>query len=293
MEKVLIIKTGAAGDVVRTTSLLNVLNADIYWVADPKNMPLLPEQEGLTVLALGNAMDFIKRIAFDVVISLEEDISCARLAAETTTKDLTGIYLKDGRIDYTDDSAHWFDMSRVSRFGLKTANQLKWSNRYSYQHHIFRMTGKEFNGEPYLIYRDSSIHMQPRLTGVESRTGAQWPDKQWWGYDDLCLRLTKSDFEVKRFRQYEEVRDYLREIDTCSHIVSGDSLAMHVALAYNKSCTAIFNCTSPWEIHDYGLLNKVVSPLLEKYFYVSTYDPESVNSVSLDDVMNTLPVIVE
>jgi len=36
MQNILIIKTGAAGDVVRTTSLLNILKGNIYWIVDEK-----------------------------------------------------------------------------------------------------------------------------------------------------------------------------------------------------------------------------------------------------------------
>ena len=54
MEKILIIKTGAAGDVLRTTSLLRALpNYEITWVVGEANKELL---EG----ALEN--EFIKKI---------------------------------------------------------------------------------------------------------------------------------------------------------------------------------------------------------------------------------------
>ena len=42
---------------------------------------------------------------------------------------------------------------------------------------------------------------------------------------------------------------------------------MHLALGLKKPSVAFFTCTPPWEIEDYGRMTKVVSPLLEKYFY--------------------------
>ena len=68
-------------------------------------------------------------------------------------------------------------------------------------------------------------------------------------------------------------------------MVSGDTLAMHVALAYKKTCTTIFNCTSPQEIYDYGLMKKIVSPLLDEYFYSSSYDTEVIKSLTVDEVI--------
>jgi hypothetical protein len=46
----------------------------------------------------------------------------------------------------------------------------------------------------------------------------------------------------------------------------------------------LFNCTSPWEIYGYGLQNKIVSPLLEKYFYQRGYDQAAVRAINLSEV---------
>ena len=39
--KTLIIKRGATGDVVRTTTLLHILSGEIYWITDENNSTLL------------------------------------------------------------------------------------------------------------------------------------------------------------------------------------------------------------------------------------------------------------
>lgn len=291
MEKILIIKTGAAGDVVRTTSLLNVLQGDIYWITSAGSKALFPDNiASLSTLTIDEAFQSLKNISFSQIISLEEDHDCARLASEISTKDITGIYLDNNRINYTDNSAYWFDMSRVSKLGLAKANELKSENSLSYQECIFNMIGKKFNGEPYYIFSDNTVKTSNKLIGIEKRTGWQWPDKQWWGYDALIRKLEEGGYPVKVLEQRNNIRDYLKDIAGCSHIVSGDTLAMHIALAYGKTCTAIFNCTSPQEIYDYGLLNKVVSPLVNKYFYSSSNDREVIESVSLEEVYKTLPV---
>ena len=51
MQKTLIIKTGAAGDVVRTTVLLNSLSGPITWVTDKKYTALLPVRHAALVLS--------------------------------------------------------------------------------------------------------------------------------------------------------------------------------------------------------------------------------------------------
>jgi heptosyltransferase-2 len=290
MENILIIKTGAAGDVVRTTSLLNALKGNIYWVTGNKSRTILPDDmQGLTLLTIEDAFQSLKDIEFTRVISLEEDVVCARLASEKGKKEITGIYLHNDAIGYTDSSAYWFDMSRVSKFGIEKANKLKAENSLSYQDCLFKMIGKKFNAEPYRIYSGSNQKSTGKLIGIEKRAGEVWPDKQWWGYHELASKLKGEGYPVKLFEQRDNIRDYLDDIAGCSHIVSGDTLAMHIALAYQKTCTAIFNCTSPQEIYDYGLLRKAVSPLLDQYFYASSYDREVIESVSLDEVYNTIP----
>jgi len=84
MRDILIIKTGAAGDVVRTTTLLSALDGAITWIIDPKNAPLLPENiPSLQIIGkaeVGNG-DFFDR-SFNLVLSLEEDRECAAIASK-------------------------------------------------------------------------------------------------------------------------------------------------------------------------------------------------------------------
>jgi heptosyltransferase II len=59
---------------------------------------------------------------------------------------------------------------------------------------------------------------------------------------------------------------------------------MHVAMAYHIPSIAIFNCTSPAEIHDYGTLKKVISPLLPQAFYKTSFSQEVIDSISTEEV---------
>jgi heptosyltransferase-2 len=291
MQNTLIIKTAAAGDVVRTTTLLNVFEGTIYWVTSPQCKALLPlDTPGLNVLTIEEAAHTLKDQHFTRLISLEEDRDCAALASLMKAKQLTGVYLSNEKMSYTDDSAHWFDMSRISKFGLQKANELKAANQLSYQDCIFKMIGEQFNRQPYRIYSNNTVKHTGKIIGIEKRSGHTWPDKRWWGYDKLIERLRQEGKNMKVFEQRDNIGDYLDDIAGCSHIVSGDTLAMHIAMAYNKTCTAIFNCTSPAEIYDYGLLKKVVSPVLNKYFYSTREDKEAIESVSVEEVYSTLPI---
>jgi hypothetical protein len=59
---------------------------------------------------------------------------------------------------------------------------------------------------------------------------------------------------------------------------------MHFALGTNVRTVSIFTCTSPWEICDYGILTKLISPLLGEFFYKRNFDPRATTAISLDEV---------
>jgi heptosyltransferase-2 len=286
MQKTLIIKQAAAGDVVRTTSILNVLEGKVYWVVNAENAPLFSDiGPGLELITNADtALATLSKERFNLVVSLEEQMNCAQLASSISAQKLTGVYLQGDRLTYTDDAADWFDMSLISKKGQQNANELKLKNSLSFQHILFKMVGRKFANHPPIIYRDETLEKVPGLIGIDSRVGETWPNKRWTGYDELILLLKSDGYTIKLFGYKENVREYLDEIATCSCIISGDSLPMHVAIAYEIPSIAIFNCTPPNEIHGYGLLRKIVSPLLHQNLYSRIYSEEVVRSVSVMEV---------
>ena len=63
---------------------------------------------------------------------------------------------------------------------------------------------------------------------------------------------------------------------------------MHLALGSGVRCVSIFTCTSPWEIYGYGLQEKIVSPLLEKFFYKRDYDQSATAAISVEQAMDAV-----
>jgi heptosyltransferase II len=286
MNKILLIKTGAAGDVVRTTTLLSVLSGKITWVIDSRYRDLLPKQHPslARIIDLEHASEQLAGEAFDLVLSLEEEGSCAALATTVPAKKLTGITQTNGGLTYTPDAACWFDMSLISTKGKEAANEIKKYNQLSFQHLLFQLAGYTFNGEPYCIYQHQKIEPVNRVVGIETRSGSRWPNKAWSGYPALAELLKKDGYTIKLLEQKKSLKEYLDDIAGCSFLISGDTLAMHVALAYKIPSIAIFNCTSPAEIYDYGIAHKIVSPLLLQSFYSREYSTEVVESISPETV---------
>lgn len=283
--RILVIKTGAAGDVVRTTVLLNALPCRITWVIDPRYQGILPEHHPHLekIVTLPNALQELSGLHFDLTLSLEEDPFCAQLAVTIPTSKLTGIYITEEGLQYTPD-AGWFDMGLCSKHGLTMANGLKKQNEFPFQHWLLQMLNLPFQGEEYCIYKDPARSSQERVVGIETKVGERWPNKAWAGYPALIRQLESEGYHCKTFSHQHNIRAYLDEIASCSFLISGDTLSMHVAMAYKIPCIAIFNCTSPSEIFDYGVLQKAVSPLLHQFYYSQEFSPAAIESVTVETV---------
>jgi len=119
---------------------------------------------------------------------------------------------------------------------------------------------------------------------ISSSAGPVWPMKQWAYYNELKNQLEAQGLKVNILEGRPTLLEHLADVQGHRCLVSGDSLPMHLALGSGVRCVSIFTCTSPWEIHGYGLQEKVVSPLLEKFFYKRGYDRTATTTISVERV---------
>lgn len=267
----LIIKLGAMGDVLRTTTILNVLEGPVTWVTRPASVPLLENNPRLAEIVPFDAASRIQGRHFDVVACLDDEPEACRLLETVTWRHRIGAYLHDGNVRYGASAAPWYDMGLVSSFGKERADELKRLNHRSYQDFLFAMFGLRFTGEEYVIgVAPRDVHT-PRI-GIETRADPRWQLKRWGRYPQLCERLRADGFDVFLFEQRQDVRDFVADVNSCRYVVTGDTLTMHVAIALRKPTIAVFGPTSAPEIHDYGRVTKIVSPIDCICCYLRTCD---------------------
>ena len=291
-KKILVLKVGALGDVVRTTPLLTVLEGKVTWITSEAAAPLLAGNPLIDRLYCNDhPQDSLFDDQFDLVINLEDELSAATLASKVKTKSLIGAYVDGDRVAYTESAADWFDMSLISRFGKKKADELKMNNRKTYQDFIFSMVGRHFQAEEYVLKMPLNKGAVPNLVGLEARAGDVWPMKRWNKFEVLTHLLERAGFKVKIFEQREQLRDYVDDINECECIVCGDTLAMHLGLALRKRVVAIFTCTSPHEIYDYQRMIKIVSPIWKEYFYRRDFEPAPAEAISVESVFDAVKAI--
>jgi ADP-heptose:LPS heptosyltransferase len=108
--------------------------------------------------------------------------------------------------------------------------------------------------------------------------------KQWAYYGELIRRLKDKGLIVNVLPKRSSLLEHLADVRNHCCLVGGDSLPMHLALGTGTQCVTLFTCTSPWEIYDYGIQTKVVSPLLEEFFYKRGYDKRATTAINVDEV---------
>jgi ADP-heptose:LPS heptosyltransferase len=285
--KILIIKLNATGDVVRTTPLLHCLQGEITWVTAPNNVVLLDRlRENLRCVSWENR-DVARDSDYDLVINLEDDPATALFVKEIRHKQLFGAYMNGANeLGYTKDSHRWFDLSLISAYGKEKADQLKLQNRHTYQELIFEGLGFRFTGQKYFLPGPLPTDLAGDIA-IAPVAGAVWPMKNWAFYDQLQRELEREGFTVNVLPKRQSLLEHLNDVQNHRCLVGGDSLPMHFALGTNTRCVSIFNCTSPWEIYDYGLQRKIVSPLLADFFYQRGFEARATTAISLEEVFDT------
>jgi hypothetical protein len=287
MASVLIIKLNATGDVVRTTTLLRRLSGQITWITAAPNDQLLPPRASVRCFEWAEREQARDR-DYDLVVNLEDEVATAEFVRDVRYARLFGAYLADGgTIAYTDDSHQWFDLSLISRYGRTRADELKLQNRRTYQELIFDGLGFDFSGEPYVLPRPARTPLAGDVA-IAPVAGPVWPMKGWAYYDELQAELESAGLTVNVLPRRQTLLEHMGDVANHRCLVSGDSLPMHFALGTGTPCVTLFNCTSPWEIYDYGVQTKLVSPVLDRFFYKRDFDPAATTAIRLDDVFTAV-----
>ena len=280
----LIVKVGATGDVVRTTPLLSRLKGQVTWLTTSKNTVLL---EGLNCDLRCFSWEERERALdahYDLCINLEDTLDVAQFLKTVRCGEIFGAYVdSDGSLRYTANSERWFDLSLISAYGKMRADKLKFQNRQTYQELVFEGLGFRFAGETYLLPEPIETGLSGDVA-IAADAGPIWPMKKWTYYDELKQRLENHGLTVNVLPQRASLLQHLSDVRNHCCLIGGDSLPMHFALGTGKRCVTLFTCTSPWEIYGYGLQRKIVSPLLEEFFYKRGYDKRATTAITMDEV---------
>ena len=325
-ERVLMIKLDAMGDVLRTTALLPPLverhpHAAITWITRKEARPLLEHNPYITeILDYGHdALLQLHVRTFDRVINLDAGKTSAALASTANGKTKDGFVLDPkGFVQPTNDAAKvWLEMGifdDLKRQGTRTyqdmmADIIGLSGRP--HRYVLSLTDEEReDGRANL--RNLGVDFSRPVIGLNTGAGRRWQLKQWReeGYLELINRLAKKrgvqfvllggPEERSRHQRLiaragvplidagcdNPVRHFASLVGACNMIITGDTLAMHLALALGRRTIVLFGPTSAAEIELYGLGERVVPKMdcLSCYKPTCNFTPNCMDLISTDMV---------
>ena len=287
--KTLIIKLGALGDVVRTTVLLRELPGKIYWLTKKNAADLLHSTKITQHFFIENSSDIRKlgKMQFDLILSLDEERATLKILNGLKTKRRIGAFLDTkNKVDYTPEANILYRMSKISKLGKKKADLLKKQNGKTISEILFNMLGKKFGAQEY------DLNTMPKAAkgtiGLINISTGIWPNKYWYGYEKLRDLLKEDGYEVNFLGMRNTLKEHIDDINNCAIIVCGDTLGMHIALALKKKVIALFNCTPPNEIYDYGRMVKIISPIWKKHFFSKTFSVEAIRAIPVSKVLQAV-----
>ena len=194
--KILIIKLGALGDVLRTTSLLKGIKqkykeSEIYWVTKKESINLLKNNHLIykSVISDSDYPINLKNIHFDIVINLDEDMAACNITKNVTKDKIIGFFLdKKNNILCTETAKEWYDMGLLGKH--PDNDILKKKNKKTYQQlmaEILEISSENneiiFNLNKNQIQfasdfkRRYNISENDLVIGLNTGSGERWPSK--------------------------------------------------------------------------------------------------------------------
>lgn len=179
-KRILIIKLGAIGDVIRTMPLMSKLkevypDAEISWLTYFTDVvPKLVDH--ILKFELKNVLPLLAT-HFDILYNLDKDKEACALAKMIDADVKKGFTLKDGKcVPIDKDAEHkWLT-------GL--FDDVNRANTKSYPQEVFEICGFQFNGEKYILNRPKGsfawrINEPQPLIGLNTGGGDRWTTRLW------------------------------------------------------------------------------------------------------------------
>ncbi|MCB1597521.1 MAG: glycosyltransferase family 9 protein [Gammaproteobacteria bacterium] len=282
--RILIIKLGAMGDVIRTTPLITRFRslyprARITWVTMFPD--ILPKSQVDEILRLGlEAMLYVSNTDWDIAINLDKEKEAAALLKGVNAREKFGFILKDGVTQPVNQLAeHKF------RTGLFDDDSK--ANTRSYCTEIFEICGLEYRGEPYLLDRPADaadawdIPADRAVVGLNTGCGDRWTTRLWSPENWVALAkglVDRGYYPVLLGGTQEHERNlaiqaasgacypgcfplprFISLMDRCELVVTQVTMALHLGLGLGKKVVLMNNIFNPHEF-DLGSNGTIVQP---------------------------------
>jgi len=276
-KRILIIKLGAIGDVIRTTPLIRKIRqeypqAKITWLTHTP--AILPKHAVDEILKFDlPALIYLQHTSFDLLYNLDKDKEACALHDSVRANEKYGYTLEHGVA---------FPANHLANHKYLTGifDDISLKNTKSYVEEIFEICGWEFNGEDYIFdnhedkdYEWPFDHQKP-LVGLNTGCGDRWTTRLWSEQKWLALikLLQEQNFQVvllggeqeharnqslssqtdATYLGYFKLEQFINLMHQMDVIVTQVTMAMHIAIALGKKMVLMNNIFNPHEFELYG-----------------------------------------
>lgn len=291
LNRILIVKLGAAGDVLRTTALLPAIreqysNAHITWICGSGSFALVEHNPLIDrpLMMVEESLLLIKQERFDIVFNFDLDPSATALASVVDATERFGYGRKANGAVYafTPAAEEWLQMSLWDDF--------KKQNTRTYQSHMYQVAHLPDSDHPVMtpllpayqvvadqFAQENELHLSKKVIGLNVGAGHRWQHKKWTveGFASLAKRLYEEEHctililygpeDALRAREVMDalvvpyidgqaranVLEFFAILNLCDVVVTGDTLALHAALGLGKKVICLVGPTSASELEMY------------------------------------------
>ena len=335
--KILIVKLGALGDVLRTTPVLTGLrrrhpDAHITWVVDRRCREVLERNRLIDRLLdySPESLSAVQNLRFDLAVNLDkEEEALETISSASADKKMGFGRSKDGRLCPLDASSEY-------AYRLGVDDELKFRlNQKTYQEICFEQLGLSFQKEEYVFELDrksevfalgvlKKLGMDPgdktrQTIGLNTGAGNRFAGKKLplptlvslaeRFHDELGAAVILLGGEDERERNgriqaqahgkaidtgSHSIRRFAAIVKNCDAIVTGDTTAMHIAIAVKTPVAVYFGSTCAAEIELYGRGRKLVSelPCAPCYKKICPIQEKCMTDMSADELFSATKALL-
>jgi heptosyltransferase-2 len=280
--KILIIKLGALGDVIRSTPLIERFRKEypsshITWLT--LSPEILPKDNIDEILKLDLISIFnIENSQYDIAVNLDKDKEACILLKNVSATNKFG---------YTWGNGHIAPATEKAEHKLLTGyfDDLSKSNTKNYIQEIFEICHFEFNGEDYQINLNQTLsaswneklnHLTEgkKIVGLNTGCGPRWNTRLWkdeyWmetaiqlknqGYFPMFLGGELEHEKNQRLSQqanafypgHFSLEEFIALTNSCDTIITQVTMMMHIATSLKKKMVLMNTIFNPYEFELYG-----------------------------------------
>ncbi len=286
-QRILLIKLGAIGDVIRTTPLLRRLRQEypgcfITWLTlTPAILPQGAVDEILT-FDFASALHLAAR-RFDLAINLDKEKEACALLLQVQAPEKRGYTLRE-----TDGVAWPANAGADHKYLTGLFDQRSLANRKPYVQEIFELCGFDFRGEEYVFdnhadqgYDWSALPAARPRIGLNTGCGDRWTTRLWstekWvelitglqaaGYAPVLLGGEAEDPRNRELYAATgaaylgtfSLPQFINLMHQMDGIVTQVTMGMHISIALGKPTILMNNIFNPYEFDLYGR-GQIVQP---------------------------------